>query len=67
MRALLMLPAIPLVTVGTATGAVTYTPGRGVLPIAVAATAVGLFVAVLSVLRLVRSAQPELLREGAFA
>jgi hypothetical protein len=65
--ALLMLPAIPLVTVGAATGAVTYTPGRGVLPIAVAATAVGLFVAVLSVLRLVRSAQPELLREGAFA
>jgi len=65
--ALLMLPAIPLVTVGTATGAVTYTPGRGVLPIAVAATAVGLFVAVLSVLRLVRSAQPERLREGAFA
>jgi len=53
--------------VGAATGAVTYTPGRGVLPIAVAATAVGLFVAVLSVLRLVRSAQPELLREGAFA
>jgi hypothetical protein len=65
--ALLMLPAIPLVTVGTATGAVTYTPGRGALPIAVAATAIGLFVAVLSVLRLVRSARPERLREGAFA
>jgi putative ABC transport system permease protein len=64
--ALLMLPAIPLVTVGTATGAITYTPSRGALPIAVAATAIGLFVAVLSVLRLVRSARPERLREGAF-
>jgi hypothetical protein len=65
--ALLMLPAIPLVTVGTATGPVTYTPGRGALPIAVVATALGLFVAVLSVLRLVRSARPDRLREGAFA
>ena len=62
--AALMLPGIPLVTVGTATGEITYEPGPGVLPIAVAVTVVGLLAAVVVVLRTVRRATPDRLREG---
>ena len=36
--AALMLPGIPLVTVGTATGEITYSAGFGALPVAVGAT-----------------------------
>jgi putative ABC transport system permease protein len=62
--AVLMLPGIPLVTVGQASGEITYSPGLGALPIAIAATVIGLLFAVLFVLRLVRSATPDRLREG---
>jgi len=62
--AALMLPGIPLVTVGSATGEITYAPGLGALPVAVGATLIGLLFAVLVVLRLVRRATPERLREG---
>lgn len=65
--AILMLPGIPLVTAGTATGDIAYVPNFGVLPIAVGAALVGLFFAVLVVLRLVRTATPDRLREGAAA
>ena len=62
--AALMLPGIPLVTVGTSLGQVTYEPGLGALPVAVAATLAGLVVAVLAVQRLVGRATPDQLREG---
>ena len=62
--AALMLPGIPLVTVGVATGTVHYSPGIGVLPIAVGVTVVGLVFAIVVVLRLVRGATPDRLREG---
>jgi uncharacterized membrane protein len=65
--AALMLPGIPLVRVGTATGEITYTATLGALPVAIAATLVGLLFAVLVVLRLVRAATPDRLREGATA
>jgi hypothetical protein len=66
--AALMLPGIPLVTVGTATGQITYNAtGLFALPVAVGATLVGLFFAVLVVLRLVRTATPDRLREGGAA
>jgi hypothetical protein len=65
--AALMLPGIPLVTVGTATGEITYTPSLGALPMAIGATLVGLFFAILVVLRLVRTATPDRLREGTAA
>ncbi|MDT5024362.1 MAG: putative transport system permease protein [Micromonosporaceae bacterium] len=65
--AVLMLPGIPLVTVGTATGEITYTPSLGALPMAIGATLVGLFFAILVVLRLVRTATPDRLREGTAA
>ncbi len=65
--AALMLPGIPLVTVGTATGEITYTASMGALPVAVVATLVGLLLAVSVVLRLVRAATPDRLREGVTA
>lgn len=66
--AALMLPGIPLVTVGTATGQISYNAaGLVALPVAVGATAAGLFFAVLVVLRLVRTATPDRLREGGVA
>jgi putative ABC transport system permease protein len=65
--ALLMLPGIPLVTVGTATGQVDFNTGVGALEISVIATVAGLVFAVMVVLGLVRSATPERLREGASA
>src|SRR5690606_19919604 len=65
--AALMLPGIPLVTVGAATGVVHYQPGPGALVVAVATTLAGLVLGVLVVLRQVRRATPELLREGSAA
>jgi hypothetical protein len=65
--AALMLPSLALVTVGTPTGPITYAPAGGILPAAVLATVVGLVLAVLVVLRLVRGATPDRLREGALA
>jgi hypothetical protein len=65
--ALLMLPGIPLVTVGTATGDISYVPGVGALPVAVAATLIGFGFAVAAVLRQVRRATPDQLREGSVA
>jgi hypothetical protein len=62
--AALMLPGIPLVTVGTSLGEVTYEPGLGALPVAVAAPLAGLVLAVLVVQRLVGRATPDRLREG---
>jgi hypothetical protein len=63
--ALVMLPGIPLVTVDQPAGAFTYRPGFGALPVAVAACVVGLLVAVLMVLRVLRRATPDRLREEA--
>lgn len=69
--AALMLPAIPLVTVDTAVGEmigeITYTPGRGALPVAVLATLAGLLLAMVAVLGQVRRATPQRLREGSLA
>jgi putative ABC transport system permease protein len=62
--AALMLPGIPLVTVGTPVGEVTYHPAPGALPVAVAVTLAGLFLALVAVMRLVRRATPDRLREG---
>ncbi|HEX6871312.1 MAG TPA: FtsX-like permease family protein [Micromonosporaceae bacterium] len=62
--AVLMLPGIPLVTVGTPIGQLRYTPGPGALPIALAAMVVGLLIAVLAGLRHVGRATPDRLREG---
>ncbi|HEX6497710.1 MAG TPA: FtsX-like permease family protein [Micromonosporaceae bacterium] len=63
--ALLMLPGIPLVTVGTPVGAVAYRPGPGALPVATLASLATLLVAALVVLRMLRRATPDRLREGA--
>ena len=62
--AALMLPGIPLVSVGVAAGPVRYSPAMGLLPVALGVTLVGLVGALLAVLRLVRSATPDRLREG---
>jgi hypothetical protein len=62
--AALMLPGIPIVTAGTATGDITYEPSLGALTLAVGATVVGLVFAVLLVLLTVRRATPDQLREA---
>lgn len=62
--AVLMLPGIPLVTVGTSLGEVTYVPGAGILPLVLLATVVGLLIAVVVGLTQVRRATPDQLREG---
>ena len=62
--AALMLPGIPLVTVGTAIGEITYEPGLGALPVAVAVTVVGCSSRSPSCCALVRRATPDRLREG---
>jgi hypothetical protein len=62
--AVLILPGIPLVRVGAPAGPVSYVPGMGAVPAAIAATLVGLLFAVLAVLGLVRRATPDRLREG---
>ena len=61
--AMVMLPGIPLVTVGVATPA-TVRPGTGALPVAAGVIVIGLFAAVLMVLRLMGRATPERLRDG---
>src|SRR6185437_12863629 len=62
--ALVMLPGIPLVTVGQPTGSFTYRPGAGALPVAIAVSLVGLLLAVLLVLRMLHRATPDRLRDG---
>jgi len=62
--AVLMLPGIPLVTVGTPLDEINYVPGVGVLPIAVAVTVAGLIFAVAVALTTVRRGTPDRLREG---
>jgi hypothetical protein len=62
--AVVMLPGVPLVTVGVASPAISYRPGVGALPVAIVATALGFAVAVGMVLRLLRRATPDRLREG---
>ncbi|MDG6106023.1 ABC transporter permease [Dactylosporangium aurantiacum] len=62
--AMVMLPGIPLVTVGVA-APVTVRPGAGALPVAAGVIVIGLSAAVLMVLRLMGRATPERLRDGA--
>jgi hypothetical protein len=63
--ALVMLPGIPLVTVGTPAGSFSYEPSFGALPAAVALAVLGLLLAVLVVLRLLGRATPLRLKDGA--
>ncbi|HEY3010883.1 MAG TPA: FtsX-like permease family protein [Micromonosporaceae bacterium] len=63
--AILMLPGIPLVAVDTVQPEVRYEPGLGALPAAVAVSVVGLAFAVIVVLRTLRRATPDRLREDA--
>jgi len=63
--AMVMLPGIALVTVGTPAGSFEYEPGLGALPLAVAVTVVGLLLTVLVVLRLLGRATPARMRDGA--
>jgi putative ABC transport system permease protein len=62
--AVLMLPGIPLVSVGTPVGEITYTPGPGALPGAFSVSLLGLLIALFAAVRLVRRATPDQLREG---
>jgi len=62
--ALLMLPGIPLVTVDRPAGDIGWRPGPGALPLAVAVTLAGLLLTVLVVVRMLRKATPDRLREG---
>ncbi|GAA3257955.1 FtsX-like permease family protein [Dactylosporangium siamense] len=62
--AMVMLPGIPLVTVGVAEP-FTLRLGMGALPVAVAVIVGGLLAVVLMVLRLMGRATPERLRDGA--
>ncbi|GLL06183.1 hypothetical protein GCM10017581_079310 [Dactylosporangium matsuzakiense] len=63
--ALVMLPGIPLVTVGEPAGSFSYEPALGALPVAVVLTVLGLSLTVLFVLRLLSRATPLRLRDGA--
>ncbi|MER7278161.1 FtsX-like permease family protein [Dactylosporangium sp. NPDC000244] len=62
--ALVMLPGVPLVTVGEPAGSFSYEPGFGALPVALGLTVLGLLVTVVLVLRLLGRATPPRLREG---
>ncbi|MCW2642061.1 MAG: hypothetical protein JWP76_4367 [Dactylosporangium sp.] len=62
--AVVMLPGVPLVTVGVTSPAISYRLGVGVLPVAIVVSALGFAVAVAMVLRLLRRATPDRLREG---
>jgi hypothetical protein len=62
--AVVMLPGVPLVTVGVANTALTYRPGLGALPVAMVVSVLGFGLAVLMVLRMLRRATPDRLREG---
>ncbi|HTJ39972.1 MAG TPA: FtsX-like permease family protein [Dactylosporangium sp.] len=63
--ALVMLPGVPLVTVGEPAGSFSYEPSLGALPVALALTVLGLLVTVLLVLRLLGRATPMRLKDGA--
>jgi hypothetical protein len=45
-------------------GSFTYRPGVGALPVAIAASLIGLLLAVVLVLRMLRRATPDRLRDG---
>jgi hypothetical protein len=62
--AAVMLPGIPLVTVGTPAGPVGYRPALGALPVALVATLLGFGLAVALVLRMLGRATPDRLRDG---
>jgi hypothetical protein len=59
-----MLPGIPLVTVDRPAGVLSWAPGPGALPLAIGVTLLGLLVTVLAVVRMLRKATPDRLREG---
>ncbi|WP_433057266.1 FtsX-like permease family protein [Dactylosporangium sp. CS-033363] len=63
--ALVMLPGVPLVTVGEPAGSFSYEPALGALPIALGLTVLGLLGAVALVLRLLGRATPLRLKDGA--
>ncbi|MFG2036684.1 FtsX-like permease family protein [Dactylosporangium sp. NPDC048998] len=63
--ALVMLPGVPLVTVGEPAGSFSYEPSLGALPIALALTVLGLLLTVVVVLRLLGRATPLRLKDGA--
>lgn len=62
--AILMLPGIPLVTVGGPVGDLSWRPGLGALPASILVSLAALVAVVLAALRLVRRASPDRLREG---
>ncbi|MEV6932438.1 FtsX-like permease family protein [Dactylosporangium sp. NPDC051485] len=63
--ALVMLPGVPLVTVGEPVGSFSYEPSLGALPIALGLTVLGLLLTVIVVLRLLGRATPMRLKDGA--
>ncbi|WP_238008169.1 FtsX-like permease family protein [Dactylosporangium sp. AC04546] len=63
--AFVMLPGIPLVTVGEPAGSFDLRLGMGALPVAVGVTLLGLLLTVLLVLRLLGRATPLRLKDGA--
>ncbi|HET8641775.1 MAG TPA: ABC transporter permease, partial [Pseudonocardiaceae bacterium] len=63
--AVLMLPGIPLVTVDRPAGDIGWRPGPGALPVALAVCLAGLLLTLAIVLRMLRRATPDRLREGA--
>jgi len=65
--ALIMLPGIPLVTVGEPSGGVSYSPRFGALPVAVAAILLGMAGAGILVVGMLRRATPDRLRDGGTA
>jgi putative ABC transport system permease protein len=62
--AVVMLPGVPLVTVGSTSDALSYRPGLGALPVALAVMLLGFALAVVLVLRMLRRASPDRLRDG---
>jgi putative ABC transport system permease protein len=62
--ALVMLPGVPLVTVGEPAGSFSYEPALGALPIALGLTVVGLLLTVMLVMRLLGRAAPMRLKDG---
>jgi len=67
LAALVILPGLPLVRVGAPAGLVAYTPGPGAVPVAGAVAVVGLGLAVLVVLGLVRRSTPDRIRDGGWS
>ncbi len=62
--AVVMLPGVPLVTVGSTSDSLSYRPGLGALPVALAVTLLGFAFAVVLVLRMLRRATTDRLRDG---